>query len=191
LNTVAAQAVLRLEDGTSVTVPYLTPSPGIEIIGRTSSSLSDVKVGDKVTLQLDSNRDKAVAIQVHRVLQQTVVSVDAASRKIRLTNAEGVTSDYTLALDTKLLNTAGQTAVLAQFAAGQTVNVSYVGKTIEAIQAVEIKVGRVVAAVPGVVTVRDYAGSVSDVNLGTAYKVVKNGVTSTSTAVLAEGDRVT
>lgn len=188
LNAAASRIVIELDDGTTAELPYHAPS--VHIPGAASATLSDLKPGDFVTLQLDHQSDRVVSIQVHKVVQMTVASVDAANRKLRLTSPEGVTSDYVITSDTQLLDENGQSISLSQVVAGRTVNTTFSGSKIIRLQTIVVKTGRVVSIAPGTVAIAEYGGPVTDVALGSNFKVVKNGVTSTSTASLAVNDRV-
>jgi len=188
LNTAGSSIVLKLDDGSTVTIPYQTPA--VQIPGKAGATISDLKPGDRVTVQLDQNLDKAIAILAHRVVQMNVASVDASARKVRLTSEAGVTSEYTLSADTRLLDENGSSLTLSQLAAGRTVNAEFAGSDLIQLQTVIVKVGKIVSTSPGAVSFAAYGGSVEDIALGSNFKIVKNGVVSTSTAALAANDRV-
>src|SRR5690606_3905752 len=75
LNTTGKRIVVKIDDTSTVTIPYDTPA--VQIYGQTSASLSDLKISDKVTVQLDQNLDKALIVKVHKVVQMQVASTDA------------------------------------------------------------------------------------------------------------------
>ena len=180
--------VLKLDDGSSVTIPYQSPS--VQIRGKTGATLADLHAGDRVTVQLDQKLDKAIVVRVHQVVQMKVASVDASARKARLTTGGGVTSEYAIPADARILDEKGETIPLTQLAAGRTVNAEFAGSELVRLQLVIVKSGRILAASPGVVSLAEYGGSIQDIALGAQYRVVKNGTESTSTAVLSVGDRV-
>ena len=188
LDTAGLRITLKLDDGSTVTIPYLNPS--VQIYGKSNATLSDLKTGDRITVQLDQNLDKALVVTAHRVVQMKVASVDASARKVRLTSEAGVTSEYSLSSDARVLNESGESLSLSQLAAGRTVNAEFAGSELVQLQTVIVKVGKIVSTAPGAVTLAEYGGSVQDVALGTNFKIVKNGTVSTSTAALAANDRV-
>jgi hypothetical protein len=188
LDTAGSRIVLKLDDGSTVTVSYQTPA--VQIYGKTSASLSDLKAGDRITVQLDQNLDKAVVVMAHRVVQMKVASVDASARKARLTSEAGVTSEYAISADVRILDESGNSLTLAQLAAGKTVNVEFAGSELVRMQTVIVKVGKIVSTAPGAVTLAEYGGPTQDIPLGANFKIVKNGVASTSTAALSANDRV-
>lgn len=189
LDTAASRIVLRLDDGSTVTIPY-QQAPAVQIHGKTSASLSDLKTGDRVTVQLDQNLDRALVVMVHKVVQMKVASVDASARKVRLTSEAGVTSEYTLSADARVLDESGGSLTLAQLAAGRTVNAEFAGSELIQLQTVVVKVGKIVSTAPGAVTFAEYGGATQDIPLGANFKIVKNGTESTSTAALSANDRV-
>lgn len=181
--------VLKLDDGTAVTIPYQTP-PSVQIHGKTGATLDDLKAGDRVTVQLDQNLEKALAVTVHRVAQMKVASVNASARKVQLTSDAGVTSEYPISADVRILDENGQTLTLAQLTAGRTVNAEFAGGELIRLQTVVVKVGKIVSTAPGAVTFAEYGGPVEDIALGANFRIVKNGQVSTSTAALSANDRV-
>jgi len=188
LDTTGKRVVLKLDEKTSVTIPYDVPA--VQIHGQAGATLADLKIGDKVTVQLDQNLDKALAIMVHKVVQMQVASVNAANRKVRLTSASGATNEYLISSDAGVLDETGKSLSLAQLAAGRTVNVEFSGSELIGLQVVVVKVGKILSTAPGAVSLAEYGGATQDIALGENFKIVKNGVTSTSTAALSANDRV-
>jgi Cu/Ag efflux protein CusF len=188
LDTTGKRIVVKIDDTSSVTIPYDTPA--VQIYGKTGATLADLKVGDKVTVQLDQNLDKALIVKVHKIVQMQVASVDTSVRKARLTSPAGVTSEYLIPSDASVLDESGKSLTLAQLGAGRTVNVEFAGSELVGLQTVIVKVGKILSIAPGAVSFAEYGGAVQDIALGASYKIVKNGATSTSTAALSANDRV-
>jgi hypothetical protein len=188
LDKTGMRLVLKLDDGTAITVPYQTLS--VQLYGKTNATLDDLKIGDRVTVQLDQNLEKALAVTVHRVVQMKVASVNTSARRVQLTSEAGVTSEYPISSAVRILDENGQSLTLAQLAAGRTVNAEFAGSELIRLQTVVVKVGKIVSTAPGAVTFAEYGGSVQDVALGANFKIVKNGQVSTSTSALSANDRV-
>jgi hypothetical protein len=187
VDTAGSRLVLKLDDGSTVTIPYDKPS--VQIRGKSSASLADLKAGDRVTVQLDQNLDKALLVMAHTVEQMKVDSVNAANRRVKLASDSGSASEYTLSSDAQVLNEKGESLPLAQLAPGRTVNAEFAGNELIRLQTVIVKVGKITAIAPGTVTFAEYGGAVQDIALGANFKIVKNGAESASTAALAAGDR--
>jgi len=191
LNATTSTLTLKLTDGSSVTLPYT--NAGVEIYGKTSASLSDIKAGDAVTLLLSTNQEQIVSVLVHQVVQQKIVSVDAASasKKVKLMGADGVTTEYAVASDWTFADENGSALTLAQLSAGQYVNVTFAGKQPTALKRVTVTYGQVAAVSAGSISVKDFNGRTVDTQLGTDYRVVRGGTATTgSIAGIAAGDRV-
>ena len=161
----------------------------VDIAGKASSVLSDVKVGNTVTALLNTNQDKAVSIQVHTSAQVEVVSVNVTGKKLNLKNSSQAAADYA-AGTWDLFNDTGEKITLSNISAGQVGNLSYIGSTPVSFSIVKVTVGRVLAVAADQISVTDYNGVTTVLPLGTGYSVIKNGVTSSSAGVVQAGDRV-
>ena len=188
IDTARSRIVLKLEDESTVTIPY--DKPAVQIYGKSSASLSDLKAGDRVTVQLDQNMDKAMVVMVHRVVQMKVDSVNASGGRVRLVTESGATSDYLITDAIRLLDEKGGKITLAQLAAGRTVNAEFAGTELIGLQTIVVKAGKIVSTSSGSITLAEYGGSTQDIALGANFKIVKNGATSTTTSALAANDRV-
>lgn len=162
---------------------------GVEIAGKTTAVLADVKVGDTVTALLNANQDKASGIQVHTYWQYEIVSVDAAAKKVKLKGADQATIEV-LVGSAELLNDRGDKIALSNLSAGQIVNATYAGKTLSTLKTVAATVGTLASVAADKISVTDYNGSTSVITLGADYSVVKDGSASASAAGLKAGDRV-
>ena len=188
LNTAANQLTLKLADGSTLALPVQTPA--VELYGKSAATMADVQTGQTVTLLLDTNQEKAVAIQMHKVVQMTVASVDAAGKKINLTTGEGVTSPWTVGSDATFTGDSGEALSLSQLSAGQTVNVTFVGRQLTDVKRVPVTVGKVVSVGADTITLTDYSGKSTELALGAGFRIVKNGTTAAATSSLAAGDRI-
>lgn len=162
---------------------------GVEIAGKSSAVIADVKVGDTVTALLNANQDKASGIQVHTNWQYELVAIDTAAKKVKVKGADQVTTELLIGT-AELLNERGEKIVLSNMSVGQIVNATYAGKTLTSLKSVAVTVGSLTSVAADKVTVLDYKGSSSVVSLGTDYSVIKDGATSASAAGLKAGDRV-
>ncbi|WP_219837695.1 S-layer homology domain-containing protein [Paenibacillus sp. R14(2021)] len=188
INSGAGQITMLQTNGASVTVPLDTPYY-IEVAGKASALLSDVKSGDTVTALLNANQDKVVGLQVHSAKQVEVYSVDLLGKKVKLKSSDGTIIEYAAsALD--LTNEKGDKLTVANITAGQVGNLYYVGLSPVSFKVVTVTTGRITSVSTDKVTIVDYSGNAVNVPLGLNYSVVKNGVTGTSASVLAPGDRV-
>ena len=188
LNTTSNQITIAQSNGTTVTLP-LENAAAVDIAGKASSALSDVKVGNTVTALLNANQDKAVSIQVHTSAQVEVVSVNLTGKILKLKNSSQVSTEYA-ASTWDLFNDTGEKITLGNISAGQIGNLTFIGSTPVSFSTVKVTVGRVLAVAANQISVTDYNGVTTVLPLGTGYSVIKNGATSSSAGIVQAGDRV-
>lgn len=188
ISTINSQLTLAFDTGGTMKIPY--SAPAVEIYGKASATFADLKTGDRITALLDSTQEKVISVQVHRTIQQEVVSVDTTAKKLRLKTADGSVTEYTVLSGWKLLNEQGAAVALGAFSAGQVVNVQYVGKQPDTIKQVQTSFGKVTSIGTDQITIVALNGAYTDLKLGTGFKVIRNNVASTSTSALMIGDYV-
>jgi len=188
LNQTSNKLTLSLQNGSTITLDYQTM--GVELYGRTTASISDVKIGDTVSALLGANQDQVVALQVHSIVQQEIVSVDQTAKKIKLKAADGSVADWFVTTNWQLKSANDQPIALANLSAGQLVNVTFVGKQPAGVKVVDVKAGKLTGIQNGSLTLTDYSGVVNDYALGSAVRVERNGTTSTSLSSLTIGEHV-
>ncbi|MDO7905007.1 S-layer homology domain-containing protein [Paenibacillus sp. JX-17] len=190
LDNTGRKVTLLLADGTTVTLPYVNLSPAVEYYGKAGATISDLKYGDRVTAILSDDQNTVQTLLVQKVQQFEIVSVDAALNRIRVQSG-GVTSDIDLSKVT-LTGDSGQTIKTADLAAKGLVNISFSGTTPTSLQSVKLVVGEVLSvdANAKVLMIKDYTGKTQSVNAGGNVTVTKNGVTGSTIASLAAGDRL-
>ncbi|MFS0722584.1 S-layer homology domain-containing protein [Paenibacillus sp. 1P07SE] len=188
LNQSANTITLALQNGTSITVDY--QHMAVDLYGRTTATIADLKIGDNVTAILGANQDRVVALQVHTVAQQEIVSVDNNGKKVRLRADDGTVTDWFVTSNWQFHSAANQPITLANLTPGQLVNVTFIGKQPAALKVVDVKSGKLASIGSDRITITEYNGSSTDVQLGSSFRIEKNGAVSTSTAALAVGDHV-
>ncbi|EXX85109.1 hypothetical protein BG53_07510 [Paenibacillus darwinianus] len=188
LNTTAKQVTLQLADGSTIVLP--APTPAVELYGKSAATAADVQAGQTVTLLLDTNQEKVLSIQVHKTVQMTVASVDTAGKKINLTTSEGVTSPWSVGTGVAFIGEKGEALTFPQLTAGQTVNVTLIGRQLAEVKRVLVTIGIVVSFGTDTITFADYSGKTTEVALGAGYRIVKNDAVAATTSTLAAGDRI-
>ncbi|WP_308634454.1 S-layer homology domain-containing protein [Paenibacillus silvisoli] len=189
INANTNQVTITQSNSSVVTLPMDYPVI-VEMNGKTSATLTDVKVGDTATALLNANQDKVTSLQVHSAKQVEVTSVDTINKRFKVKNSDGSILDLNgNVLD--LLNEQGEKIMLSNLKTGQTGNLQYVGTTPVGFKLVKVTVGKLTAVTPDIVTVVDYSGNVVNFPLDKGYSVTKNGLTGTAAAAaLQPGDRV-
>ena len=188
INQSTNRITLSMPNGSTSVLEY--QNVAVDLYGRTSATISDLKIGDTVSALLGADQTRVVALQVHSVVQQEIVSIDQTGKRIRLRADDGSVTDWYVTANWQLNSSSNQPIALTNLSAGQLVNVTFVGKQPSAVKVVDVKAGKLASVSSDRVTLNDYSGGSSEVALGSTFRVEKNGAVSSSTAVLATGDHV-
>ncbi|TJY44283.1 S-layer homology domain-containing protein [Cohnella pontilimi] len=189
-NTTAKTLKLQVGANT-VTLPYTYPV--VEIYGQTSSSYTQVNVGDQVSALLNGSQDQASAIQVHKRAQFEVVSVDAAALKLRAQKTgTSVVEEWVLPSNVVLQDENGTAKPLSQFSAGMLVNISFQGKTPSVIKNARLAFGKVVSvnASASTINIELSNGTTVTKSVGGSPVIVRDNVSLGSLSVIQPEDRV-
>ncbi|MNN10118.1 hypothetical protein D3C81_1230320 [compost metagenome] len=182
------KVVIKLSDGREVAVPYQGSTPSIELFGKSSGTIADLKVGDSVSAVLSANQDSIQTLYVKSSMQYEVVSVTSASNRI-IATADGVSrSIYTD--KATVLDENGNAIKISDISAGQTINVAYSGNTPVTVQVAKLTYGKVVSVDGSLLTVKSYTGSQEALSLTNGYKVIRGSSVSTSITSLTTSDHV-
>lgn len=186
-NSAANLITVKVDGGANVSVPYNTAT--VEIAGKATSSYSDLKVGDLLTLELSGSQDRVVTIKAHRSIQYEVVSVDMLNKKLRLKNAATAAFDLSV-ISSELLSEAGAKLTIDQITAGSIVNAAYVGSQPTTIKSVSVTYGRVQSVSQNSVTVKDLSGQPIVYNLDAGFVIIEGASQGTDASLLTVGDYV-
>ncbi|QAY66106.1 S-layer homology domain-containing protein [Paenibacillus protaetiae] len=147
---VSGKLTLKLDNGSSVTVPYTYPD--VEIAGDSTPAVSDLKAGQYVTIKLTASQDRASVIKVHQTIQYDVVKSIEGSNKLQLLGVDGTALRLDLT-GVDLMDTDGEEVSLSDFVPGSVVNVAYNGNAPETVTEVPLTVGMVKTVGTGSLTV--------------------------------------
>lgn len=174
-------------NGTLMTLPL--QSPYVDQFGKVNSVLSDVQSGSTVTATMNQTQDKVSGIYIHRTLQMKVVSVNTSTNKITVREGSNSATEFNVS-GAELTDESGVKISLGSLAAGNVVNVSFVGSTLSALQRITVSVGSIKSVDASQITLVDYSGRTVNAPLGTGYSIIRNNVPSTSYTAVQAGDRV-
>lgn len=186
LSSASKKIKLLQSNGEIITLSYQT-TPSIEIYGKSSASLADLKAGDQITAMLGSNQDVITKVYVKSAAQFVLESVNLSTFRAEL-KKDGSTSQIYV---DKLTITGDNGAALkpADLQTGSLINVSFDGNSPISIQVVKQTWGEISSVNGSTVTYKTTSGSSESVNTS-KVKVVKNGSTSTTVSTLAAGDHI-
>ncbi|WP_405152989.1 S-layer homology domain-containing protein [Paenibacillus sp. FSL K6-0108] len=182
----SGRKISLLSGNQTITVPYSTV-PTIEIYNKSGASLSDLKIGDNVTVTLGSNQDYVQKVALNTVAQFEVVSVETNGR-VRV-KSDSLTSQFYVD-QAVLTGESGQTITASQLTAGNLINVTFEGTTPKAVQVVKRTLAEVTSVDASSVTLKLFNGQSETVPVSGSVKVVKSGSTLTTLGSLTVGDRV-
>ncbi|MGF9699216.1 S-layer homology domain-containing protein [Paenibacillus sp. MABNR03] len=180
------KTISLLSGNQTITVPYSTV-PTIEIYNKSGAGLSDLKIGDKVTVTLGSNQDYVQKVSLNTVAQFEVVSVETNGR-VRV-KSDSLTSQFYVD-QAVLTGESGQSITASQLTAGNLINVTFEGTTPKAVQVVKRTLAEVTSVDATSVTLKLFNGQSETVPVSGAVKVIKSGSTLTTLNSLTVGDRV-
>lgn len=184
-NTTTRTLKLSLEGITTGTSTLSYFAPLVEVYGMDKETVADVKVGDRVTVQLNATQDQASSIYVHKNVQFEVVSVDNTSRKltVRLPNTTA-TETLTLSSEATIKNEADVDVSLASITAGSLINATMQGNSPIAIRTIQVFTGKVTSIdAAGNLTFQTYTGETVTKAIGTSPIVKRDGTTLSLSAV--------
>ncbi|OBZ17511.1 S-layer homology domain-containing protein [Bacillus sp. FJAT-26390] len=187
LNASSSMMTIKLDGGATIAVPYSTPY--VEHSAINVPSLSDLRTGDLLTLELNSSQDRVAGIKVHTSTQYEVVSLDTINKKIRVKNAATAAFDLSV-LSTDLLNEAGAKLAIDQIAPGSLITVNYIGKQAMSARVVPVTFGKVQSITATNVTIVDLAGKTLAYNSDAGFNIIKGSNQGNATSLLAVGDYV-
>lgn len=186
VNATAKTFALTLADGRSVTLPL--PS-SVERFGG-NTAIQNIAIGSEVSAVLNASQSGVSALKVFSNEQLELYSVEAATGKLVVKSGTGYVTVYTTGVPLK--NAAGGDMRVGELKAGDIVNARFAGSSMVSLQAVKLTLGEVTAvdAASGLVTVKDFAGTVQSIPAGGAVKVVRDNGQSAALSGLVAGERV-
>ncbi|MEN1987237.1 S-layer homology domain-containing protein [Paenibacillus hubeiensis] len=182
----ANKKISLLSNNQTVTVAYYSV-PTIEIYNKAGAGLSDLKVGDSVTITLNGAQDAVQKIALNTTAQFEILSIETNGRI--LVKSDLLTSHFYVD-QAVLTGENGQSITAAQLAAGNLINVTFEGTTAKAVQVVKRTLGQVTAVDASSVTLKLFNGQTETVPVSGTIKVLKSGSTLTTIGSLTAGDRV-
>jgi len=125
----AAQAVtLKLDDGTSIKLPYGTTGTVVQVYGISGATMANVKTGDRIVASLYADRVALQSVAVQTTRQFRVVDTTPGSS--RLSVEQGGTTASLFVDNKAIFNAQGAQIGYAGLTAGALVDVTFSGPTV-------------------------------------------------------------
>ncbi|WP_136606098.1 S-layer homology domain-containing protein [Paenibacillus dokdonensis] len=190
LDLAGKKLTLLTADGQSMTLPFTNPV--VQVYGKSSTSLSDVKVGSEIAAVLSATQDAIQSIQVKSNVQFEIVDVDYNNSRVTV-KKDGIISQFYVDKST-LTGDNGQEITVQELRSGQLLNVTFNGITPAAVQVVKLTTGEVTAvntssASPSI-TVKNYGGTTETFKLDNASKIMNDAGSALNLSNVTTGNRV-
>jgi hypothetical protein len=187
-NTAAKTVTIQVADGSTVTVPYQGSQPPVSLYGKSNATVSDLRVGDAVTLVLSTNQDTLQTLAVKSAAQFEIVSVNSSTNRIRVMDNNSAIDEIYVD-GTTITDYNGVILKVADLTQGQTVNINFSGRTANAVQVVKLTLGKVLSVDNNTLQIKSFAGGTESFATNN-IKVIKNNGVSNGIAVLNTSDHV-
>ncbi|GGA01628.1 hypothetical protein GCM10008018_54890 [Paenibacillus marchantiophytorum] len=190
LNLQTNDITLKTDSGQNLTFK-LTYAPQVELANKPNSTLSDLKVGDNVSLLLSFDQGIVTKIVTSKTALYKTALINVNSKQLTVTDEANTT--YAISLDGVPIVKADQTVgTLSDFAIDDYVKLTFKGLVVvkaEIISPIRGKVTAVNAASTSL-TIQDFSGKNQVINAGSNYGVKLNGGLDWSFSSIKVGDRV-
>ncbi|NRF89783.1 S-layer homology domain-containing protein [Paenibacillus frigoriresistens] len=190
LNLQTNDITLKTDSGQSLTFK-LTYAPQVELANKPNSTLSDLKVGDNVSLLLSFDQGIVTKIVTSKTALYKTVLTNVNSNQITVTD-EANTS-YVVSLDGVPIVKADQSVgSMSDVALDDYVKLTFKGLAVVKAELISPVRGKVTAvnAASASLTVQDFSGKSQVINAGSNYSVKLNGGVTWSFTSIKVGDRV-
>ena len=189
INTTARTIQLDADPYGPITLSYINV-PNLQVFGNSRAQLSDIKPGSKVTILLDNNQERPIAIQLMQDFMMKVTS--KVSGKLTVTTESGATYDLNGATSARFTHDYLDYPTYNDIVTGQYIYVKMKGSSATDIHLSTVRIGTVSAVdTTGLsITVNEYGKSAITLQNMTNVKIDRSGIVSTSLSALTPGDRV-
>ncbi|MCD1260298.1 S-layer homology domain-containing protein [Paenibacillus athensensis] len=190
LNLQTSDLTVKTDSGQSLTFK-LSFTPVVEVANKPKSTITDLKIGDKVTALLNYDQSSIIKIVTSSTVVYKTLLVSPNTKSITVSDSANV--NYSFSLDgVTLLNDSLATAGISDILPDDYIKLSFKGYTILNAQIVTPLRGKVTAidTASSSLTVQGFNGSVQVVGLGASYSIKQNGGAALTLASIKVGDRV-
>jgi hypothetical protein len=165
--------------------------PTIEVPNKATSTISDLLVGDPVSLTLSFDQNIITKIAVNKSFAYKIALTDTSNKKVTVVNDEGALVAYDLS-EVPLVNQNQSAALITDFITDEYTKLTFKGSKITKAEIVSLIRGKITAldATSSSITVQDFSGNNKVIGLGANYLLKQNGGGVINFDALKVGDRV-
>lgn len=191
VNAAALALTLKLDNGTSVKLPYGTTGTVVQVYGMNNATMANVKAGDRVVASLYADRVALQSVAVQTTKQFRVSAATPTSSRLSVEQGGITTSLY---VDNKLIqNVQGAQVGYAGLTIGGLVDVTFSGPDVSKVRISDSVIGSVqsVDTAARTVTVLTSAGATRTYTAATSPLTVnQNGTVVSGIGTLSVGQHV-
>jgi len=171
----------------TISFSYIS-TPAVEIFGKTSSVLADIKKDDSIQIELDSNQDKVVRV---RSMQTMIVKVTSKqSYKLTVTAENGSTSDVYGANAVPITHFNKSSANYTDIIEGGYIQATFAGTDVTDVYIPNTLIGKVTSVGVNSLVIDEYGKSSKTINDNNNVKVVKGSSVYASLSFVTANDRI-
>jgi hypothetical protein len=166
--------------------------PAVEIPNKSTSTISDLLVGDPVSMTLSYDQNTINKIVVNKSFAYKIAITNTAANKVTVVNDAGALVTYDLTGVPLVNQTSQSAAAITDFTKDEYVKLTFKGSAIAKAEVVTPIRGKITAldAASSSITIQDFSGSNKVISFGANYLLKQNGENVVSFDALKIGDRV-
>ncbi|AEI41397.1 S-layer homology domain-containing protein [Paenibacillus mucilaginosus] len=190
-SNIANDLTIRTAAGQNLTFKVNNGTP-VEVEGKTTATLGDLKVGDLVRVTPTFAQDYVTKISSLKSGVYKVLLTNATSREVQGKDASGKTVKFTIENDDKIYNPGQASHTFSQIGIDEYITATIVGTKVDSVTIQNAQRGKVtgVDAAAGTVTLQAFGGAVQVVNVGTGASVKQGAAVIGTLGSVKPNDRV-
>ncbi|WP_036604516.1 S-layer homology domain-containing protein [Paenibacillus assamensis] len=192
VSTSSRTITLKLANEQIITIPYSTNLFVVDVYGKSSATLADVKPGNEVTVVLSQDQASAMSMSVRTNKQFEIAGVNSSNGRVTLRDTSRQVEEHSV-LSVPVYGFNNEKLSVSDLRPDDVVNAVFNGRSLVELRKVAVNTGRIEAidASAGIVTIKDYKGQTSTHPINNGVTVIAaNGTTSNSAAALQVGERI-
>ncbi|MCZ8512993.1 S-layer homology domain-containing protein [Paenibacillus filicis] len=191
LNTSTNQLTIRTAGGQNLTFNTVSSVP-VDMLNRSGATLSDLKVGDAITIQLNLTQDYINQITFKKVGVYKTIVTNTSTRQISVKDDTGAQLTFTIDSNDRISNPGKATHDFEDLQVDEYVKATFNGSKLDTVQLLNTVRGKVTAVDPNALTltVQDFQGAVQVIPVGQQFVIKQNGNVSAAITTIKPNDRV-
>lgn len=190
LNAATRSITVTTAANEKITLPYSSVTTVI-VPKKLGASIADIAAGTQVRLHMDT-QSTVTQIHVKKSFVYTLISVDAAARKLTVRDGQNSSGTIYLETGTALLNAEGNAMSLSALKTDEPVVATYMGNTLQSVTSPRAVRGKITSfdSMTGKLIVTDFNNNAREFNVADGANIQYNGTVSSNLSAMKVNDRV-